>query len=127
MSVGRTELGVKALPPVLPCELSCDEGVAPVSCHQVQHLAEAGEVAARRQDDGGLHSFARQGVFAVTGPPREIREQPEYTIRGTWLWEVALDPPLKPGGDHGLIIVAMSCHLATRGRQRGKAPELAGA
>jgi hypothetical protein len=61
-----TELDVEPLLPVLIGELSCDQGVAPVSCCQIEHLAQTGEVATCRQNDGSLDSFARQDVAVVS-------------------------------------------------------------
>ena len=60
--------------PVLIGELSCDQGVAPVSCGQIEHLAQKGEVATCRQNDGSLDSFARQDIAVVSRPLRKPRE-----------------------------------------------------
>src|SRR5580698_5630824 len=61
------KLDAEPLLPVPVGELGSDQEVTPVDRGQIEHLAQAGDVTAGRQDNGGLDSFARENVLAVSG------------------------------------------------------------
>lgn len=90
------EFAVELLGPVLVGQPDGDQQVTPVACGQVEHLAQAAEIAGCEQHDSRLGALAGEHLAVVSGPAREVGEQPQNAVRGAGLGEVALDSPFQP-------------------------------